>query len=348
MDDRLKQIYKLNMEEKCNMYPELPDVLPAVRRIIAIGDIHGDYRMAVKSLRLAKVIDKKLNWIGGDTIVVQLGDQIDSCRETPCNVKRNGIDKAEDIKILKFFTKLHNKALNDGGAVYSIMGNHELMNVVGRMDYVSYENVREFEGKLVNGKVIDDGMTARKLMFKPGNEIAEFMACTRKLALVIGSNLFVHAGILPEISRKYNISDMNQLLSLYLMDSIEHRELINYADLLGPEILNNISNTNENVGEYYHTSPLWNRKYSKISSYVDSELKCNEILSPLKEVYNVNNLLVGHTPQLDKGINSICNNRIHFVDVGVSRAFNMFRQKGGSKRIQVLEILNDNTFNVLK
>ena len=348
MNDRLKQIYKLNMEEKCNMYPELPDVLPAVRRIIAIGDIHGDYKMAIKSLKLAKVINDKLNWIGGDTVVVQLGDQIDSCRETPCNVKSNKNDKAEDIKILKFFTKLHNKALNDGGAVYSIMGNHELMNVVGRMDYVSYENVRDFSGKLVNGKVIDDGMTARKLMFQPGNEIAEFMACTRKLALVIGSNLFVHAGILPEISRKYKISDMNQLLSLYLMDSIEHRELINYADLLGPEILYNVGNVNENVGDYYHVSPLWNRKYSKITSYVDSKLKCNEILSPLKEVYNVNNLLVGHTPQLDKGINSICNNRIHFVDVGVSRAFDMFRQQGGSKRVQVLEILNDNTFNVLK
>lgn len=348
MDNKLKQIYNLNLKEKCDIYPELPDVLPAVRRIIVIGDIHGDYKMAIKSLKIANVIDNNLNWIGGDTVVVQLGDQIDSCRETPCNVKKDDNDKPEDIKILKFFTKLHNKALNDGGAVYSIMGNHELMNVVGRMDYVSYENVNEFKDKVVNGQVINDGMRARKMMFAPGNELAEFMACTRKLALIIGSNLFVHAGILPDIAKKYSITDMNQLLSLYLWDSLEQKELLKYSELLGPEILNNMTNVNPNVEGYYHTSPLWNRKYSKITSYVDSDLKCNEILTPLKKVYNVNNLLVGHTPQLDKGINSICNNRIHFVDIGISRAFDMFRQSGGGKKIQVLEILNDSEFNILE
>ena len=56
-----------------------PSVLPKVRRIVVIGDIHGDMRMTLDTLKVAKVIDEKTNkWIkNNDTVVVQLGDQID-------------------------------------------------------------------------------------------------------------------------------------------------------------------------------------------------------------------------------------------------------------------------------
>ena len=60
---------------------KLPTVLPPVRRIIAIGDIHGDFRALIKCLRLAKLVNERWEWIGGDTVVIQLGDQVDSkCR----------------------------------------------------------------------------------------------------------------------------------------------------------------------------------------------------------------------------------------------------------------------------
>lgn len=70
----------------------IPTTLPAVKRIIAIGDIHGDYNLAVRSLRLANLIDEDLNWIADppNTIVVQVGDQIDSCRRIPFFVRLPG------------------------------------------------------------------------------------------------------------------------------------------------------------------------------------------------------------------------------------------------------------------
>ena len=41
-------------------------------------------------------------------------------------------------------TALHSKAQQHDGAVYSLMGNHELLNVMGDMTYVSHENIKEF------------------------------------------------------------------------------------------------------------------------------------------------------------------------------------------------------------
>ena len=49
-------------------------------KIIAIGDIHGDYIIFIELLKLAKVIDSNLNWVGKDTYVVQLGDTLDGKR----------------------------------------------------------------------------------------------------------------------------------------------------------------------------------------------------------------------------------------------------------------------------
>ena len=69
-------------------YYELPDGA----KLVAIGDIHGDLSVCIKSLKLAGVIPLStpnyfeslkdiddIEWIGGNTYVVQLGDQIDRC-----------------------------------------------------------------------------------------------------------------------------------------------------------------------------------------------------------------------------------------------------------------------------
>ena len=98
-----EKIYK----EKCTNFNQLPSVLPPVKRIIVIGDLHGDWEMTIKSLKIGKVIDSNNKWIGGETIVVQVGDQIDRCRfsgvacHLPTATKN---DEASDMKILNFFT----------------------------------------------------------------------------------------------------------------------------------------------------------------------------------------------------------------------------------------------------
>ena len=47
------------------------------KRLIAFGDIHGDYNAFIQLLRKAKIINTKNNWIAKDTHVVQVGDILD-------------------------------------------------------------------------------------------------------------------------------------------------------------------------------------------------------------------------------------------------------------------------------
>lgn len=50
----------------------LPTVLPAAKRLIAIGDLHGDYAKTLRALKLAGLVDDDLKWSGGDSVVVQV------------------------------------------------------------------------------------------------------------------------------------------------------------------------------------------------------------------------------------------------------------------------------------
>jgi hypothetical protein len=326
MDDFNNKLNNL-WESKCKKYSKLPSTLPPVDRIIVIGDIHGDFEQLINCLTIGKVINKEGKWIGKDTIVVQVGDQIDSYRpngkDNNNNIKN---DTPDDYKILKFMTKLHKKSQKYGGAVYSLLGNHELLNVMGDMTYVSKKNIEEFR----NYNNIENPLEARKYAFAPGNDIANFLGCTRQMALIIGSNLFVHAGIVPEIIKKYNVNDLNTILSLYLFNELNNPQ--EFHDLFMSSTL----------------SPLWNRVFGTLNQSIEN---CENIMKPLEEVYKVGKIYVGHTPQVNKGIHSSCNNKIWKVDNGVSKAFDSFDnfKKPKTRYAQVLEILNDGEiFNILK
>ena len=317
--------------DKCMNYELIENELEAVKRIIVIGDIHGDMNVLIKCLLLAKVINNKRQWIGGKDVIVQVGDQIDSCRfnGTKCDEINNyEIDSPDDIKILFFMTKLHNKAIKHGGAVYSLMGNHELMNAMGDMTYVSYSNLKYLEKNNIDDNKHKNGMDIRKNLFKPGNTIANFLACTRKVALKIGSNLFVHAGIVENISKEYNINDMNQALTLYLLNKSSNIDKFN-NDFMGKD------------------SPLWTRDYNNMNY-------CNNI-NTITNTYKVGRIIVGHTPQLNHGIKDKCDGKIWFTDVAMSQSFNMFDEqlkkngkKNKNRECQILEILNDGeTINII-
>jgi hypothetical protein len=338
----------------CSEYNFIPTIIPKSRRIIALGDIHGDFNLCIKLLKIAKVIDNDFNWIGGDTIVVQVGDQIDRCRPyngMTCNMKDTTLDdENSDIKILTFFTKLDNQAQknNPPGKVISLLGNHELLNVQGYFNYVSYEGLEKFNDYKDpdNPKLLfKSGEEARKYSFKPGKEYARFLGCTRIGAVIIGSNLFVHAGIIDyfmqqmKINKSEDLDDINHKIQQWLFGLIEN-------DLIDDII----------SGSKY--SMFWNRILGNLPSKVDiKDKRCSENITKVLKVFSINSMVIGHTPQsfmFNEKINSTCSNKIWRIDNGSSKAFDIFDHEyiktgklSESRKPQVLEILNDDEFNVL-
>jgi hypothetical protein len=117
----------------------LPVTLPAsdegcdirnVPRVVAIGDVHGAEAELRSVLRLAGLIDAADRWSGGKTHLVQTGDTTDRGRETR--------------QVLELLMRLEGEARKAGGRVHALLGNHEVMNVLGDLRYVSREEYETF------------------------------------------------------------------------------------------------------------------------------------------------------------------------------------------------------------
>src|SRR5690349_20270151 len=59
----------------CNLAP-IP-LRVAAERVVAIGDLHGDFDAARAALRAAGAIDADDHWSGGKLVIVQTGDVLD-------------------------------------------------------------------------------------------------------------------------------------------------------------------------------------------------------------------------------------------------------------------------------
>lgn len=93
-----------------------------VTRIVAVGDLEGDYEKFADMLRTANLIDAQGDWIGGRTHLVQLGDIPDR--------------GPNSRMIMDHLMRLEPQARRAGGRVHALIGNHEAMNVEGDLRYV--------------------------------------------------------------------------------------------------------------------------------------------------------------------------------------------------------------------
>jgi len=332
----------------------VPTILPPVKRVIAIGDIHGDLQLAIRSFRLAKLIDENLNWVAKppDTIVVQVGDQIDSCRFIPgvydCHDKKYPEDQAEDMKVLDFFNSMDQKASKVGGAVYSLLGNHELMNAQGIFDYVSHDNFHQFKYKNDEGQTYE-GSDGRKRAFEPGGPVSKMLACTRPSVLIVGSTMFVHAGVLPVLAKRLDHLGIDNESKLKYLNAIIRKWLLNKLSERTDK-----ENSKLFLGDQKRkNSPFWTRIYGSIPENVPLDSSyCFDSIKKAIEVYRIGHMVVGHTPQLftnKNGINGTCyelngDKKVYRVDGGFSRAFRIF---DNNDLVQVLEIIDDKEFNII-
>ena len=295
-----------------------------------------------KCLLLSKVIDENNNWIAEpSTVVIQIGDQLDGIRPMGYD-KANNPNGIYDISIMLYLNELHRKAQekDKNSGVYGIIGNHEMMNVDDPFNttiYMDPKDIEVFNSKnelmnKLNYEPNEDFNTNRINCFRPGHSCAVFLACTRHSIMKIGSNLFVHAGLVKDFAERYNIHQVNEYVKGWLLGKIDKE--IKYDIIRGSTDLT------------FASSPLWTRLYDIDDidgfKFEDNKTICQKF-DNIRRMYEFDNMIIGHSVQV-KGINSVCDKKIWKIDVGLSKCFEGIP----NKKIQILEIINDNEFHILE
>jgi hypothetical protein len=214
-----------------------------IKRLIVIGDIHGDIKRFKTILIDANIINNNFEWIAEppNTIIVQLGDQVDSLNR---NTNENW-EVLNDYEMIYFTEHLDNIARVKGGRCISLIGNHELMNIIGDFTYVSPLNKKE---------------EIRESLFKPQGSIALLLS-KRPLVLKIKDLLFCHAKFNIkhlEILKKYNkdIFYINTIWENYLKTgkiNIQDKEILDYIIIGQTGIL-----WNRDINDPNETAKLFN------------------------------------------------------------------------------------------
>jgi Calcineurin-like phosphoesterase len=98
--------------------------------VVAIADVHGDFDDFVAILQHTGLIDKQNHWTGGKTTFVQVGDMLDR--------------GPKPREVMDLMMALEKEAAQAGGGVVSLLGNHEMMNIMGDLRYVTLVNYASF------------------------------------------------------------------------------------------------------------------------------------------------------------------------------------------------------------
>src|SRR4030095_2357632 len=97
----------------------------APARIIAIGDIHGSIDGFKSILKVTGLADANGKWTGGRAQLIQTGDYMDRGEGTRA--------------VLDLLMALEGQAKDAGGRAFAVLGNHEVMNMVGETRDVTRE-----------------------------------------------------------------------------------------------------------------------------------------------------------------------------------------------------------------
>jgi hypothetical protein len=279
------------------------DTFDGVERIVAVGDIHGDFAAFTEILRSAKLIDRKDSWIGGTTHMVQTGDFLDR--------------GAESRKVMDLLMSLEEQAAKAGGAVHVLLGNHEVMNILGDLRYVSagdFESYKSpdaaelqrkaFEAQATGSQKKDSayrkawekqhplGWVEHRLAFSQAGNYGKWLR-QKNTVIRIDEVLFLHGGISPKYT-SMSIHDINELVRADLMKSpVEAIRGI----LTDPE------------------GPLW---YRGMALAPESELAAQ--VDAVLSAFGVQHIVLAHMPAPGIVMPRF-NGKVIMIDVGLSEVF---------------------------
>ena len=211
-------------------------------RVVAFGDVHGAYDDWVALLQELGVIDARLNWSGGNTHLVSLGDLID-----------RGPGSRDVVELLM---KLDTQADKAGGAVHLVLGNHEIMVMTGDLRYVSKAEFAAFGDDETQAD--RDALWTDYRRFNPGGEEAQvreafdlqyppgFVALRRAFAqdgkigrwliqqplvLKVNDKVYMHGGIANDVSEE-SLASLNNKVRGELKDFLDAMDALRLAGVM--------------------------------------------------------------------------------------------------------------------
>ena len=322
----------------------------AGERIVAIGDIHGEYDGFVSVLQRAGLVDDDAHWIGGETTFVQTGDMFD-----------RGV---EVFKVLDLLMRLEQEAEAAGGKVIVLLGNHEGMNLVGffrdvnpdlyatfvdkkseKRRKAAYKNFKKYwrskAEEILNAPVaevpedvkeqwmaaIPPGWLEYKEALGPDTHYGSWLH-QRPVVVVINGVLFVHGGVGPDLTG-LSVAEINAKVASELATYHRLREAM-IADKLVPTTAELASLMNvylemdppdpkyaeladaENWLVFSEGGPLWFRGAARWEEETDLE----EMIGLLSGV-GAQRMVGGHTVQDEGRIEVRFDGRVFLIDTGM-------------------------------
>lgn len=287
------------------------DSLNNIKRVVAIGDLHGDYEGFLEVLEAADLIDENGDWVGGRTNYVQLGDIVD-----------RGPDS---LLIINHLTKLERQARRARGRVHILLGNHEVMNFTNDRRYVHegeyealltdtseedheryYEN---FTAWIKENRPEEDwpafdeayraewdetyplGTVEHMRAWDPKGKLGKWML-SKNAIMRIDDTLFVHGGVGPMFAN-LSVSKINKEVRKALKNNrFDEDTILDHAD-----------------------GPFWYRGFARNSGPEEEAL-----LAHVLDVNGVERIVIAHTPDHPE-IRSRFGGRVIMVDIGISTAY---------------------------
>lgn len=287
------------------------------QRIVAVGDLHGDYTAWIDIARDARLIDSANRWTGSRTILVQTGDIVDR--------------GADSLKIIRHLQQLDGEAKRAGGRVIVLLGNHEAMQVTGDYRYVTpgeYAAFADRQSKArrdaafdANAKAIiafyhqhDPSLSPKAIRaewittnplgkveyvaaWSPSGELGRW-AASLPAAAKVGDTLFVHGGISANYALVPLVEINRRARAALVAGDASDEAIIN--DQMGPLWYRGLVTR---AGEAPAGRPT-----------IDAELD-GALLGQ-----GVKRLVIGHTPEL-RGIAILHGGKLAQIDTGISRYY---------------------------
>ncbi len=285
-----------------------PCVYDNVERVVAVGDLHGNYSGFCAILRHCGLIDASDRWIARGTHLVQMGDV----------VGRGG----QPRKILSLLRRLENEAREYGSEVHMLLGNHETMSLRGFHAYRTAEEIRDFSeaaGEAVAERDNVDtteksrlerptvpaalkGFVPESVRFdlSPQGRVGGWLAGLNS-ALKINGILFVHGGLTREFGFE----------SLALLNERISREITSETEPFDPRAMH--------LG---NKGPQWTRDYT-----LNPSESAREELEDVLRFHRCSTMVVGHTPtfHIDRNqagrIIPLYDNRLYCTDTGIGKVY---------------------------